>query len=115
MNNKISYGDIWLVDLDPVVGHEQGSKRPCLVISADLFNGGSSNLAVVVPLTTKFRDLDWYVPVNPPEGGLERSSFIMCHQPTAVSFKRFSGRSFGKVGHRIMAQVKQRLRYLLDL
>ncbi|MDJ0524356.1 MAG: type II toxin-antitoxin system PemK/MazF family toxin, partial [Microcystis sp. M53600_WE12] len=30
---EITRGEIWLADLNPVRGHEQAGKRPCLVIS----------------------------------------------------------------------------------
>jgi mRNA-degrading endonuclease toxin of MazEF toxin-antitoxin module len=30
---KPSRGQIWFVDLNPIRGHEQAGKRPCLVIS----------------------------------------------------------------------------------
>ncbi|NCR44934.1 MAG: type II toxin-antitoxin system PemK/MazF family toxin, partial [Microcystis aeruginosa SX13-01] len=50
---EITRGEIWLADLNPVRGHEQAGKRPCLVISADLFNQGASGLVVVLPVTSK--------------------------------------------------------------
>ena len=28
-------GEVWIVELDPIVGHEQGGVRPTLVVSAD--------------------------------------------------------------------------------
>jgi mRNA interferase MazF len=30
-------GEIWMVNLDPIQGHEQGGKRPTLIISVDHF------------------------------------------------------------------------------
>lgn len=108
-------GDIWLVDLDPTVGHEQAKTRLCLVISVEQYHQGSGELAVVIPLTSQYRPLRWLVPVNPPEGGLSKSSYIMCHQPRTVSVARFSGERVGKVGPQILEQVHQRLRFLLGL
>jgi mRNA-degrading endonuclease toxin of MazEF toxin-antitoxin module len=35
-------GEIWLIDLNPIRGHEQAGKRPCLVVSVDLFHQGAS-------------------------------------------------------------------------
>ncbi|MDX2212140.1 MAG: type II toxin-antitoxin system PemK/MazF family toxin [Oculatellaceae cyanobacterium bins.114] len=40
-------GQVWLADLNPVKGHEQAGKRPCLIISVDLFNQGPAGLVVV--------------------------------------------------------------------
>ena len=31
-------GEIWLVSLDPSVGHEQAGNRPVLIVSPDKFN-----------------------------------------------------------------------------
>ncbi len=52
---KPSRGQIWLVDLNPTRGHEQAAKRPCLVVSVDLFNQGASGLAVVLPITSSYK------------------------------------------------------------
>ncbi len=31
-------GEIWNVDFDPIIGHEQGGWRPALILSQDAFN-----------------------------------------------------------------------------
>src|SRR5262249_45820767 len=71
-------GDVWLIDFDPTQGHEQAGRRPGLIVSVDLFNQGPAGLVVVVPLTSKDRRVRWHVPVDPPEAGLKKRSFIMC-------------------------------------
>ena len=48
-------GEVWDVDLNPVIGHEQGGKRPALVVSADGFNKTQAGLVIVVPITIKRR------------------------------------------------------------
>ena len=63
-------GDVWLADLDPSIGHEQAGRRPVLVISVDSFNIGPSNLAVVLPITSRQRGVPLHVSIAPPEGGL---------------------------------------------
>ncbi len=47
-------GDLLLVTLDPVLGSEQGLKRPCIVLSqlATVQASGSRPVYFVVPLTT---------------------------------------------------------------
>ncbi len=115
MNKIISCGEVWFVDLDPVVGHEQAKRRPCLVVSEDLFNQGPGGLAVIVPLTSKYRRLRWLVEVDPSEGGLSNRSYIMCHQPRAVSHDRFAEKRLGIISSQTLEYVKQRLRYLLAL
>jgi PemK-like, MazF-like toxin of type II toxin-antitoxin system len=46
-------GEVWDVDLKPVLGHEQGRIRPALIVSVDQFNQGPSGLVIVVPMTTE--------------------------------------------------------------
>ncbi len=46
--------DVFLITLDPTVGHEIRKTRPCLVISPDEMNRHISTL-LVAPMTTKTR------------------------------------------------------------
>ena len=48
----VKRGEIYMADLDPVVGSEQGSIRPVLIIQNDKGNQYSPT-TVVLPLTTK--------------------------------------------------------------
>ena len=48
-------GDIYLGNLDPVVGSEQGKTRPCIIISTDTVND-FANTITIAPLTSKIRD-----------------------------------------------------------
>ncbi|MDP3480092.1 MAG: type II toxin-antitoxin system PemK/MazF family toxin [Desulfoprunum sp.] len=47
--------DVFLINLDPTIGHEIKKSRPCLVISPDEMN---QNIATVIiaPMTTKSRN-----------------------------------------------------------
>jgi len=53
--------DVYLVNLDPTVGHEIKKSRPCLVISPDEMNRYISTV-IVAPMTTKGRDYPTRVP-----------------------------------------------------
>jgi mRNA interferase MazF len=44
-------GEVWMVDFDPTKGHEQGGRRPALVVSVDVFNSGPAELVIVLPIT----------------------------------------------------------------
>jgi len=44
-------GDVWDLDLNPIIGREQAGFRPALVLSVDLFNVGPAELVVTVPIT----------------------------------------------------------------
>lgn len=109
-----SRGEVWLVDLNPTRGHEQAGTRPALVVSADEFNRGPAGLAIVVPMTTTERGIPLHVSVDPPEGGLDRRSFIKCEDVRSVSEQRLV-RRFGVVSHETLSLVADRLRIVLDL
>ena len=112
---KPSYGEIWLINLDPTVGHEQAKKRPCVVISNNIFNYGPAELVVIIPLTSKYRNLSWLIKVDPPEGGLSTTSYVISNQIRTVSKKRLSSEPIGKLTKTTMIQIKLRLQILLNL
>jgi len=51
---EINRFDVFLVNLDPTVGHEIKKTRPCLIISPNEMNHYTST-AIVAPMTTKGR------------------------------------------------------------
>lgn len=111
---RVARGDVWLVDLNPVRGHEQAGKRPCLIISVDLFNQGASGLAVVLPITSKEKGIPFHVELNPPEGGLKVRSFIKCEDVRSISIERLENR-WGTVSLETLAAIEDRLRILMGL
>jgi mRNA interferase MazF len=109
-------GEIWLVDLEPVRGHEQGRRRPALIVSNDQFNNGPAGLVVVVPLTTTERArMPLRVRIDPPEGGLRETSFALCEAVRSISKERLLGEPLGTISPRSLASVAYRVRALLDL
>jgi mRNA interferase MazF len=111
---QFTRGEIWLVDLNPVRGHEQAGKRPCLIISVDLFNQGAAGLAVVIPITSKAKNIPFHVEINPPEGGLKVPSFIKCEDVRSISVERLE-KCWGAISSEILAEVEDRLKILMGL
>ncbi len=109
-----SRGEIWLVNLNPVCGHEQAGRRPALVVSVDGFNHGPAGLVIVIPITTKDKGIPLHVGVFPPEGGLNEQSFIKCEDVRSVAKERLV-RCLGRVEEGTLAEVEDRLRILLGL
>jgi mRNA interferase MazF len=109
-----SRGEVWDLDFDPTVGHEQAGARPALILSVDIFNEGPAELVVVVPLTRTPRKVRWHVRVQPPEGGLVAESFIQCENVRSVSKRRIK-RLRGRVSENTLAAVEDRVRILLGL
>ena len=109
-----SRGEVWDLNLDPTIGHEQAGSRPALILSADIFNEGPADLVVVVPVTRTERKVRWHVPITPPEGGLVAESFIQCENVRSVSKQRVK-RLRGRVSENTLQQVEDRIRILLGL
>ena len=107
-------GDVWKVNLEPVVGHEQGAGRPCLIISVDELNNSPAELAVVLPITSKGRNIPTRVPASPPEGGLTRQSYIQCEMVRTISAERLNSR-LGSISDETLAAVEKELKLVLGL
>lgn len=107
-------GEIWDIDFDPIVGHEQGGRRPGLIVSVDPFNAGPSTLVFAVPLTRTDRGVPAHVPVSPPEGGLGARSLILCDALRSISRQRLV-RHRGQVAPATLTAVEYWLRVLLGL
>ena len=54
MGVVVSQYDVFLVNLDPTIGHEIKKTRPCLVISPDEMNRNIATV-IIAPMTTKSR------------------------------------------------------------
>ena len=107
-------GQVWLIDLNPTRGHEQAGTRPGLIVSVDQFNQAPLGLAVIVPITSKTKDSPLHVRINPPEGGLEHTSFAKCEDVRSVSRDRLS-KPLGRVTPAVLRLVEDRLRLILGL
>jgi mRNA interferase MazF len=68
----------------------------------------------VVPMTTKARPLRSFLKVEPPEGGVQKTSYVICDQVRTISTERL-GRPFGAVSGKTLVEVERRVRSLLDL
>ena len=104
-------GEVWLVDLNPVRGHEQAGRRPALVVSVDKFNQGPAGLAIVVPITGTDREQPLHVPLEPPEGGVRKPSFAKAEDVRSVSSERLVER-WGSVSRPTLKAVVDRIRLL---
>lgn len=107
-------GEIWLADLDPTRGHEQGGKRPVLVISADIYNSGPAGLVVVLPLTKTHRGIPLHLQIAPPEGGIKSASSILCDAVRSISKDRLVKR-WGAVSKTVLLGIEDRIKILLGL
>lgn len=108
-----SCGEVWWVDLEPVKGHEQGGRRPCLLVSVDEFNRIPHGLVWTVPITSNVRFKHAFaVAAQAGKGGLKVDSMILCHQLRTISTERLARRA-GLLPDVLFTEVKKRLALVL--
>lgn len=84
----IQRGDVFVVNLDPVIGSEVGKTRPAVVLQNEMANRTSPTVTVI-PLSTKVeRVFPFQVLIPAGEGGLTRESKALCEQIRTLSAKR---------------------------
>ena len=110
MMMKVNRGEIWLIDLNPVIGHEQSGTRPALLISDDMFNHSLAEMVIIVPITSKNKGIPTHVEINC--NCLKTRSYIKTEDIRSVSTKRLS-KKLGEVDKQIMNSVESRLKLLL--
>ena len=107
-------GEIWLVDFGEPIGREPAWQRPALVVSDDLLNQGPSGVVIVVPLTTRHRDIPSHIEIDADQSGLDDTSYARCEDVRSLSVNRLVTR----VGHappEAIHDIERALRFLLGL
>ena len=85
-------GEIWWVDLKPVVGRETDKERPCLILQNDIGNQNGST-TMVVPLLPGFKNYPFVVNISQTaQNGLDRERHINFSQMRAVAAQRIKNR-----------------------
>lgn len=76
---EINRGDIFLVDLNPVVGTEQTGVRPAIIIQNNKANKVSPH-TIIAPLTSKIRNalLPSHVFIESGIPGIIQDSVVLC-------------------------------------
>jgi mRNA interferase MazF len=107
-------GEVWLADLDPTVGHEQGGRRPVVVVSSTGFNKLPIDMAIVVPLTGQDRGLVTQPGIASARSGLRKASFARSEDVRSIDTARLA-RRLGEVSAAEITAIRAVLRHFLDL
>jgi mRNA interferase MazF len=107
-------GDVWLTDLGQPVGHEQGNRRPAVIVSAHRLNATTGGLVIVVPFTRTRRPSPLHVEVEPGSSGLSETSYAKVQDVRSISVDRLIKR-YGAIPHPTLNEIGRILTLLLDL
>ena len=102
-------GEIWLVGLDPTLGHEQQGRRPVLIVSPEAFNR-VTKVPVVVPITRGgnfARTAGFAVPLDGT--GTKTTGIVRCDQPRALDLGARAGKRLETVPETVVSEVLARI------
>jgi mRNA interferase MazF len=83
------YGEVWIVEMDPVVDSEIGKRRPALIVSNDQ-NNQYADTVTVLPITSQPPRRRYLYEVLVPAGvaGLSRNSRVKANMIRTVDKSR---------------------------
>jgi len=88
---RVLRGEIYWADLDPVRGHEQGGRRPVLVLSHDLINERLDTV-IVLAITSQPQRMGYPLTWHLTAGRLPKDSWVKISQIRTVAAERLGAR-----------------------
>ncbi|NMB65766.1 MAG: type II toxin-antitoxin system PemK/MazF family toxin [Spirochaetes bacterium] len=98
---------IYLINLDPTIGHEIKKTRPCIVISPDEMNNNISTI-IIAPMTTKSHSYPTRVQLK----FQNKTGYIVLDQIRTIDKRRII-RELGTVNKSIIKKIKSILHEML--
>ena len=104
---KIEQYSVFLLNLDPTIGHEINKTRPCVVISPNEMNNHLQTI-IIAPMTTKSHAYPTRVKLN----FAGRTRWIVVDQLRTVDRKRFI-KKLGTLEKKTIDQIKKAIQEML--
>ena len=106
---EIKRGDIFIADLNPVQGSEQGGVRPVLIVQNDRGNRFSPTV-ICAAMTSQLskNDLPTHVWVSAKDSGLKSDSLVLCEQIRTIEKRRLKSHA-GYIGGLALERVNTAL------
>ena len=111
----IRRGDIFLANLEPKKGSEQGGIRPVLIIQNDISNKHSP-VTIIAAITSKIYEKEFptNVFISKKDSGLDRDSTIMLNQIMTIDNSRLIKR-VGNLDNYTLNKVNRAIKVSLSL
>jgi mRNA interferase MazF len=103
----INQYDVFLINLDPTIGHEIKKSRPCLIISPNEMNSNIDTI-IIAPMTTKSRNYPTRISIN----FQNKNGWIVLDQIRTVDKLRLI-KKLGKVENKTIKEVKKAIKEML--
>ena len=102
-------GDVYLADLDPAIGCEQGGIRPVLIVQNNVGNRYSPTvIAAAITSQVNKAKMPTHISVGAPNYGLTRDSIILTEQIRTLDKRRLREK-MGSLDERAMRHVDEAL------
>lgn len=111
---EIKRGEIYMVALDPTLGHEMKKTRPAIVVSNDSINKSASVVSVCPITDAANKTSPIHIEIPSGEGGLSKASVAHCGQVRSIDKVRLVTR-LGILSSSRMAKVSEGLREALGV
>lgn len=103
-------GDIVWLDFEPVRGHEQGGKRPALVVSRNIYNA-KTGLVLVCPITSRSKGYGFEVALA-ASGSIQ--GVVLADQVRTLDWRSRHATYIESVDTVIIDEVEVKLRALIE-
>mgnify|MGYP001591438642 CR=1 FL=1 len=111
----IKRGDLLLVNLEPIIGSEQGGVRPVLVVQNDIGNETSSTTIIAAITSKEFsKEFSTNVFINKKESGLDKDSTILLNQIRSIDKSRII-KKISHIDYNNIRKVDLAIKISLDL
>ena len=106
---EVTRGDIFIADLNPVQGSEQGGVRPVLIVQNDRGNRFSPTV-ICAAMTSRVgkNDLPTHAWVSSRDSGLKSDSLVLCEQIRTIEKRRLRAKA-GHIEGLAMVRVERAL------
>ncbi|MBN1385582.1 type II toxin-antitoxin system PemK/MazF family toxin [Candidatus Woesearchaeota archaeon] len=110
----VKRGEIWLVNLDPTIGHEIRKSRPGIIIQNDIGNKYSP-ITIIAPVTSSIEKIyPIEVLLTKKNSGLKKESKAVLNQIRAIDKKRLI-RKIGRLKNSAIGEVNEAIKISLGL
>lgn len=105
---------VWLANLDPIEGNEQGGVRPVIVVSSEFhLRVMQGRNVLIVPVTSRDRQLRTRVEIMNPKG---ETNYAITEQIRFISTRRFEcSQPWWQLAATETVAVQRALRLMVDL
>lgn len=101
-------GDIVWLDFNPIRGHEQGGRRPALIISSKKYNA-KSGLALVCPITSQVKGYPFEVEFTTKVV----HGAILADQIRGIDWMQRAAEKIGIVSESVIIEVQEYVKKLI--